>query len=66
MISSGGDKPLLVVSVVLCSIALVLYKQRRFFVDNLMFGVQFANVSTRCSSHPQGVSEARGESASAL
>ena len=29
-------------------------KQRRFFVDNLMLGVQLADVSTRCSSHPQG------------
>ena len=27
-------------------------KQRRFFVDNLMLGVQLADVSTRCSSHP--------------
>ena len=24
------------------------------FVDNLMLGVQLADVSTRCSSHPQG------------
>ena len=29
-------------------------KQRRFFVDNLMLGVQLADISTRCSSHPQG------------
>ena len=31
------------------------------FVDNLMLGVQLADVSTRCSSHPQGKSEARCE-----
>ena len=31
------------------------------FVDNLMLGVQVADVSTRCSSHPQGKSEARCE-----
>ena len=31
-----------------------------------MFGVQLADVSTRCSSHPQGVSEARCENAGAL
>ena len=36
-------------------------KQQRFFVDNLMLGVQLADVSTRCSSHPQGKSEARCE-----
>ena len=30
-------------------------------VDNLMLGVQLADVSTRCSSHPQGKSEARCE-----
>ena len=29
-------------------------KQRRFFVDNLMPSVQLANISTRCSSYPQG------------
>ena len=28
-----------------------------------MFGVQLADVSTRCSSHPQGKSEARCENA---
>ena len=38
-----------------------LQKQQRFFVDNLMFDVQLADVSTRCSSHPQGKSEARCE-----
>ena len=31
------------------------------FVDNLMLGVQVADVSTRCSSHPRGKSEARCE-----
>ena len=31
------------------------------FVDNLMLGVQLADVSIRCSSHPQGKSEARCE-----
>ena len=31
-------------------------------MDNLMFGVQLADVSTRiCSGHPQGKSEARCE-----
>ena len=29
----------------------VVEKQRRFSVDNLMLGVQLADVSTRCSSH---------------
>ena len=28
-----------------------------------MFGVQLADVLTRCSSHPQGISEARCENA---
>ena len=37
-----------------------LENQRRFLVDNLMLGVQLAN---RCSSHCQGKSEARCESA---
>ena len=32
-------------------------------MDNLIFGVQLADVSTRCSSHPQGISEARCENA---
>ena len=41
-------------------------KKRRFFVDNLKFGVQLADVLTRCSSHPQGISEARCENARAL
>ena len=41
-------------------------KQRRFFVDNLMFGIQLADVGIRCSSHPQGISEARSENAGAL
>ena len=36
-----------------------LLKHRKFFVGNLMFGVQLANVSTRCFGHPQGKSEAR-------
>ena len=31
-------------------------KQRRFFVDNLMLGIQLADVLTRCSSHLQGKS----------
>ena len=31
------------------------------FMDNLMLGVQLADLSTRCSSHPQGKSEARCE-----
>ena len=43
------------------SVAVAVQKQRRFFVDNLMLGVQFADVSTRCSSHPQGKSETRCE-----
>ena len=34
----------------------IIEKQRRFFVDNLMLSVQLADVSTRCSSHPQGKS----------
>ena len=33
----------------------------RFLKDNLMFSVQLANVSTRCSSHSKGKSEARCE-----
>ena len=37
----------------------IIEKQRRFFVDNLMLGVQLANVLTRWSSHPQGKREAR-------
>ena len=36
---------------------ITLEEQRRFFVDNLMFGVQLADVSTRCSSHLQGKGE---------
>ena len=35
------------------SVAVAVEKQQRFFVDNLMLGVQFADISTRCSSHPQ-------------
>ena len=31
-----------------------------------MFGVQLADISTRCSSHPQGKSEVRCENAGAL
>ena len=34
-------------------------------MDNLMLGVQLTDVSTRCSSHPQGISEARCENAGA-
>ena len=33
------------------SVAVAVEKQQRFFVDNLMLSVQ---LSTRCSSHPQG------------
>ena len=29
------------------------------FMDNLMLDVQLADISTRCSSHPQGKNEAR-------
>ena len=47
------------------TIATVVIKMYRnnedSFVDNLMLGVQLADVSTRCSSHPQGKSEARCE-----
>ena len=43
------------------SVAVAVNKQQRFFVDNLMFGVQLADILTRCSSHPQGKSEARCE-----
>ena len=40
----------------------VMYRNNEdSFVDNLMLGVQLADVSTRCSSHPQGKSEARCE-----
>ena len=35
------------------SVAVAIQKQRRFSVDNLMFGVQLADVLTRCSSHHQ-------------
>ena len=38
------------------SVAVAVEKQRRFSVHNLMFGVQLADASTRCSSHPQGTS----------
>ena len=48
-----------------CTIGLtsfILYRNNEdSFVDNLMLGVQLADVSTRCSSHPQGKSEARCE-----
>ena len=40
-------------------------KQRRFFVDNLTFGV-LAKILIRCSSHPQGESEVRCENAGYL
>ena len=49
------------------SVAVAVEKQRTFFVDNfklinmLMIGVQLADVLARCSSHPQGKSEARCE-----
>ena len=36
------------------SVAVAVEKQRGFFVDNLMLGVQLADVLARCSSHPQG------------
>ena len=26
----------------------------KIFMDNLMLGIQLVNISTRCSSHPQG------------
>ena len=38
------------------SVAVAVEKQLRFFVDNLMLGVQLAEVSTRGSNHPQGKS----------
>ena len=45
-----------------CALILKLYRNNEdSFVDNLMLGVQLADVSTRCSSHPQGKSEARCE-----
>ncbi len=37
--------------------------KRRFSADNLTRSVKLANVSTRCSSHPQGKSEVRCEKA---
>ena len=40
--------------VALFSVAVAVHKQRRLLVDNLMFNVQLADVSTRCSSHSQG------------
>ena len=48
------------------SVAVAIEKQRRFFVDNLTFSVQLIDVLTRCSSHPQGKSEARCENAGYL
>ena len=33
---------------------LKLYRNNKESVDNLILGVQLANISTRCSSHPQG------------
>ena len=45
---------------------LIVQKQRRFFEDNLMFCVQLVDVSTKCSSHSQGKSEARCDNAGAL
>ena len=41
-------------------------RKRRFSVDNLVIGVQLADVSTRCSSHLQGKGEVRCENAEAL
>ena len=35
-------------AVMLFSVAVVVWKQRRFFVDNSMLGVQLADVSIRC------------------
>ena len=43
-----------------------LYRNNEDSLNNLMYGVQLADVSTRCSSHPQGISEARCENAGAL
>ena len=40
---------------------LTIETMKILFVDNLMLGVQLADVSTRCSSHPQDKSEARCE-----
>ena len=44
----------------------MMIRKRRFSVDNLVIGVQLADVSTRCSSHLQGKGEARCENAEAL
>ena len=38
----------------------VAVEKRRFFVDNLLFGVQLADVSTRCSSHLEARCENAG------
>ena len=43
------------------SVAVAVWKQQRFIVDNLIFGVQLADILTRCSSHSQGKNEARCE-----
>ena len=43
-----------------------IYKQRRFFVDELMFGIQLADILTGCSSDPQGISEVWCENDGAL
>ena len=52
--SSSNVPENLCIEVTSFSVAVAVEKQWRFFVDNLMLGVQLANVSTRCSSHPQG------------
>ena len=58
---NGCNASYIIYEVALFSVAVAVEKQRRFFVDNLMFGVQLADVLTRCSSHPQGKSEAMCE-----
>ena len=52
--NSGTIQPyvLKLILVTSFSVAVVVEKQRRFFVNNLMFSVQHADISTRCSSHP--------------
>ena len=48
------------------SVAVAVDKKRRFSVDNLVISVQPVDVSTRCSSHPQGNGEVRCQNAEAL
>ena len=43
------------------SVAVAVENNEDSFVDNLMLGVQLADVLTRCSSHLQGKSEVRCE-----